>query len=61
MKTLNSNHQPNILIGGYYRHPKKSSNKIILEKLNQNLQKTKNVNKHVLICGVFNYDILRHE
>ena len=53
--------EPNILIGVCYCHPKRSSNKIFLEKLNQNLQKIKNLNKHVLICGDFNYDLLRHE
>ena len=53
--------QPHILIGVYYRHPKRSSNEIFLEKLNQNLQKIKNLNKHVLICRDFNYDLLRHE
>ena len=31
--------QPNILIGVYYRHPKKSSNEIFIEKLKKNLQK----------------------
>ena len=38
-----------------------SSNEIFLEKLNQNLQKIKNLNKHILICGDFNYHLLRHE
>ena len=47
--------------GVYYRHTKRLSNEIFLEKLNQNLQKIKNLNKHVLICGDFSYDLLRHE
>ena len=36
--------QPNILIGVYYRHPKKSLNEIFFEKLKRNLQKIKTVN-----------------
>ena len=68
MKTMNFNHAGlrsyeknlNILIFVYYRHPKRSSNEIFLEKLNQNLHKIKNVNKHVLVSGDFDYDLLRH-
>ena len=42
---------------------KKSSNEIFLEKLKQNLQKIlkKEEDKHILICGDFNYGLLRHE
>ena len=68
MKTMSFNHagsrsyekKLNILIFVYYWHPKRSSNEIFLEKLNQNLHKIKNVNKHVLVSGDFNYDLLRH-
>ena len=35
--------QPNILISVYYRHPKRSSSEIFLEKLNQNLKNIKNL------------------
>ena len=68
MKTMNFSHaglrsyekKLNILIFVYNRHPKRSSNEIFLEKLNQNLHKIKNVNKHVLVSGDFDYDLLRH-
>ena len=54
--------QPNILIDVCYRHSKKLSNEIFLEKLKQNVKKIiKNLNKHVLISGNCNYDLLRHE
>ena len=53
--------KPNIIIGVYYRHPKKTSNNIFLDKLKENLGKIKNKNKTTIITGDFNYDILKFE
>ena len=47
--------QPNILTGTFYRHPKNT------EDLKSILRKIKNRNKHIIICGDFNYDLLKHE
>ena len=58
-KILNQN-RPNIVIGVYYRHPKKTSNNAFLEKLRDNLSKITNSNKTVIIPEDFNY-ILKYE
>ena len=52
---------PNIILGVCYRHPKKNSNNIFIEKLKIILQRIKNNNKIVVITGDFNYDILKYE
>ena len=57
---INQN-RPNIVIGVYYRHPKKTSNNASLEKLRDNLSKITSSNKTVIIAGDFNYDILKYE
>ena len=49
------------IIGVYYRHPKKTSNNIFIDKLKENLGKIKNKNKTTIITGDFNYDILKFE
>ena len=53
--------QPNILTGTFYRHSKKHSDKNFSEDLKSTLRKIKNRNKHIIICGDFNYDLLKHE
>ena len=53
--------KPNIIIGVYYRHSKKSSNNIFLDKLKETLGKIKNNNKTTIITGDFNYDILKYD
>ena len=57
---INQN-RPNIVIGVYYRHPKKTSNNAFLEKLRDNLSKITNSRKTLIIAGDFNYDILKYE
>ena len=57
---LNGN-KPNIIIGVYYRHPKKHSNNIFLENLKTTLHSLRNNNKVCLVAGDFNYDILKYE
>ena len=53
--------QPNILIGTHYRHPKKHSDHKFNEDLKSTLHKIKKGNKYIVICGDFNYDLLKHE
>ena len=44
------------------RHPKKASNGMFIEKLKDTLSKLKKANnKHILICGDFNYNLLNYE
>ena len=52
---------PNILIGVFYRHPRKTSGNTFLEQLKCSLSKIKSRSKHIILCGDFNYDILKHE
>ena len=57
-----NNPTPNIIIGCYYRHPKKPSNGIFIKKLNDTLRKLRKANnKHVLICGDINYNLLNYK
>ena len=56
-----NNLNPNVLIGCYYRHPRKTSNDIFLEKLRQTINKIKRFNKYIIFCGDFNHDLLHHE
>ena len=56
-----NNLNPNVLIGCYYRHPRKTSNDIFLEKLRQTINKIKRFNKYIIFCGEFNHDLLHHE
>ena len=58
---INDKKRPNILIGVYYRHPKKNSDGEFFKNLKYTLNKVKNKNKHIVICGDFNYDLLKHE
>ena len=58
---ISNNSTPNIIIGCYYRHPKKTSNGMFIEKLTDTLSKPRNANKHILICGDFNYNLLNCE
>ena len=46
---------PNILIGVFYRHPKKASDNTFLEQLKCSLSKIKSRSKHIILCGDFNY------
>ena len=50
-----------ILHNGHFhnRHPKKTSNGMFIEKLKDTLSKLRKANnKHILICGDFNYNLL---
>ena len=49
----------NILVGVYYRHPKKESNDVFNKHLADTLKKIKPENKEVFIAGDFNYDLLK--
>ena len=51
---------PNILLGVYYRHSKKDSIDIFVEKLKDALTLLRNFNKITMINGDFNYDILKY-
>ena len=53
---------PNILVGVmFYRNPKKTSDNTFLEKPKSSPSKIKSRSKHIILCGDFNYDILKHE
>ena len=52
--------QPNYLIDVIYRHPKRSDMESILS-ITSTLNKVKNENKNILICGDFNYNLLNLE
>ena len=57
-----NNSTPNIIIGCYYRHPIKTSNGMFIEKLKDTLSKLRKTNnKHIVICGDFNYNLLNYE
>ena len=49
----------NIVIGVYYRHPKHTSNGKFNEDLKTTLTKINKENKMVILCGDFNYDLLK--
>ena len=61
MLEIINNPTPNIIIGCYYKHPKKTSNGIFIEKLKDTLSKLRKADKHILICGDFNYNLLNYE
>ena len=60
IEILNDNN-PNIIIGVYYRHPRKNSDNTFLENLKITLHSLINNNKICLVAGDFNYDILKYE
>ena len=43
----------------FYRHPMKTSGNTFLEQLKCSLSKVKSKSKHTLLCGDFNYGILK--
>ena len=45
----------------YYRHPRESSNDVLLGKLRQTINKIKRSKKYIVVCGDFNYNLLHHE
>ena len=53
--------KPNIIVGVYYRHPRKNSNNIYLDKLKETIEKVKSNNKTTVVAGDFNYDLLKYE
>ena len=53
--------RPDILVGVYYRYPKKKSDNLFLLKLKETLTKLRNSNKVAVATGDFNYDILKYE
>ena len=60
IEIINQNN-PNILVGTYYRHPKKNSNNVFLEKLKENLHKLGNNNKITIVARDFNFDLLKYD
>ena len=60
IEIINQNN-PNILVGTYYRHPKKNSSNVFLEKLKENLNKLGNNNKITIVAGDFNFDLLKYD
>ena len=46
--------------GTYYRHLKKNSNNVLLEKLKENSHKLGNNNKIAIVAGDFNFDLLKY-
>ena len=52
---------PNILVGIFYRHPKKTSDNTFLEQPKSSLSTIKSRSKLIIIFGDFIYDILKHE
>ena len=57
---INQNN-PNILVGTYYRYPKKNSNNVFLKKMKENLHKIGNNNKITIEAGDFNFDLLKYD
>ena len=57
---IKNDRNPNILIGCYYRHLRKSSNDVFLEKLRQTIYKVKRSNKYIIVRGDFNLLHLLH-
>ena len=50
-----------IIVGTYYRHPKKNSNNVFTEKLKENLHKLGNNNEITVVAGYFNFDLLEYD
>ena len=50
-----------MVIAVCYRHPKKTSDNAFNNKLNDILEEIKKENKIFIICGNFNYNLLRYE
>lgn len=50
-----------MIAGVFYRHPRKNSGNGFMENLKATLSKIKNSNKHIIICGDLDYDLLKHE
>ena len=60
IEILNDN-KANIIIGVYYRYPKKNSYNIFLENLETELHNLRSNNKIYLVAGDLSYDILKYE
>lgn len=58
---IQNEHNPNIPIGTYKRHPTKSWDNVFLDTLKSTPSKIKNKIKHKILCGDFNYNFLKHE
>ena len=52
---------PNVIAGVFYRHPRKNSGDEFVENLKVTLNKIKKRNKHIIMCGDFNHDLLKYE
>ena len=50
-----------MIAGVFYRHPRKNSGGDFVENLKVTLNKVKKINKHIIICGDFNHNLLKHE
>ena len=49
------------MIGSYHRHHRKSLNDDFWEELRLTINEIKISNKHIIVCGGFNYNLLHHE
>ena len=54
-------HGKHIVLGVCYRHPRKNSTKIFLSELKKKLNKIRSEKKIFILCGDFNFDILKFE
>ena len=50
-----------MIAGVFHRHPRKNSRDEFVENLKATLNKIKNRNEHIIICGDFNYNLLKYE
>ena len=60
IEIINDNN-PNVIAGVFYNHPRKNSGDEFVEYLKATPNKIKNRNKHIIIGGDFNYDLLKYE
>ena len=60
VEIVNDNTQPNIVLGVYYKHPRKGSNELFNNKLENTLQKIQDNNKISITCTEFNCNLLNH-
>ena len=53
--------QSNALVGVFYRHPHKQNSEEFMKYLQNTLAKLKNNSKKIMICGDFNYDLIKQD
>ena len=57
---INDSNPARVLAGVFCRYPRKSSEDEFVENLKATLNKIKNKIEHIIICGDFNYDLLKY-